>query len=137
MRFMDLLGTALGTFRIGLGKSTLDASGITAPRTHTLPDLSGTLALVSQLGGGGGTPATTVTVTFPAAGAKVITQTVTVTGAALGQKVITSPVNDTDELEMDMLACAGVVTSVNTVLLTVASIGGAHHGPRNINLQLS
>ena len=60
MRFMDLLGTALGTFRIGFGKSTLDASGITTPRTHVLPDQDGTLALVSQIGGGGGISAAQV-----------------------------------------------------------------------------
>ena len=49
-----LLGTLQTTFRIGLGKSTLDASAITAPRNHVLPDQSGTLALTSQLGGGNG-----------------------------------------------------------------------------------
>lgn len=50
----DLLGTLQTTFRIGLGKSTLDASAITAPRNHVLPDQSGTLALTSQLGGAKG-----------------------------------------------------------------------------------
>lgn len=93
------------------------------------------LATQSQLGGG--TPATTVAVTFPADGTTIVTQSVTVTGATVGQKIICSPVNDTDELEMDMLVCAGIVTSNNTVKLTVASIGQAHHGVRNINIQRS
>jgi hypothetical protein len=88
-------------------------------------------------GGGGGSPAVTVAVTFPAAGATVITQSVTVTGATVGQKVICSAVNDTDELEMDMLVCAGVVSAADTVKLTVASVGQAHHGARNINIQRS
>lgn len=137
----DLIGTVYDTLRIGFGKSTLDASAITAPRTHVLPNQSGTLALTSQLAGG--TPATTVTVTFPASGSTVITQNVTVTGATIGQKVIASPSLDmpagvaADELEMDMLTCAGVVIATDTVRLTVASIGGSHSGARNINLQLS
>ena len=45
----DLLGTTLSSFKIGVNKSTLDASAITAARNHALPNLSGTLALTSQL----------------------------------------------------------------------------------------
>jgi hypothetical protein len=41
----DLLGTFSTTFRIGKGKAILDASGLTAARTFTLPDASGTLSL--------------------------------------------------------------------------------------------
>lgn len=88
-------------------------------------------------GGGGGIPAVTVSVTFPNSGATVVTQFITVTGATVGQKIICSPVNDTDELEMDMLVCAGVVSAADTVKLTVASVGQAHHGARNINIQRS
>lgn len=47
----DLVGTVNTVFRIGLGRASLDASGLTAPRTLALPNLSGTLALTSQLGG--------------------------------------------------------------------------------------
>jgi hypothetical protein len=85
--------------------------------------------------GGSGSPITTVAVTFPSSGSKVLTQTVTVSGATLGQKIICSALNDTDELEMDMLVCSGVVTATDTVKLTVSSIGEAHHGVRNINIQ--
>lgn len=53
-RWSDLLGTVESVFKIGLGKASLDASGLTQARTLTLPDQSGTLALTSQLGGGGG-----------------------------------------------------------------------------------
>jgi hypothetical protein len=88
-------------------------------------------------GGGGGTPAVTVPVTFPAYGSKVITQTVSVPGATVGQKVFAVPHNDTDELEMDMLTCAGLVTALDTVRLTVTSVGQAHAGIRNINIQVS
>ena len=41
----DLIGTTETAFKIGKGKSTLDASGLTAARTHVLPDAGGTLAL--------------------------------------------------------------------------------------------
>ena len=64
-RWSDLLGTVESVFRIGLGKATLDASALTAPRTLTLPDTSGTLALTSQLGGGGGSSGV-VTIDFGA-----------------------------------------------------------------------
>jgi hypothetical protein len=53
-RWSDLLGTVESVFRIGLGKASLDASGLTSARTLTLPDQSGTLALTSQLAGLGG-----------------------------------------------------------------------------------
>ncbi len=54
MRWQDLIGTVSNTLRIGLGKSTLDASAITAPRTHNLPNQSGTIALLSDISGGSG-----------------------------------------------------------------------------------
>lgn len=53
-RWSDLIGTVESIFRIGLGKASLDASGLTQSRTLLLPDSSGTIALTSQLGGGGG-----------------------------------------------------------------------------------
>jgi len=43
----DLAGTLLRAFRIG--DATLDADALTAPRTHALPDQSGTLALRSEI----------------------------------------------------------------------------------------
>ena len=48
-RFADLLGTVKATFGIGPkgARATLDASGLTASRTHTLPDASGTVVLTS------------------------------------------------------------------------------------------
>jgi hypothetical protein len=45
----DLLGTVSNVFTIGLKKASLDASGLSAPRTFTLPDLAGTVALSSQI----------------------------------------------------------------------------------------
>lgn len=44
--FARLLGTMLSAFKVG--KATLDASGLTTARTHTLPNADGTLALLSQ-----------------------------------------------------------------------------------------
>lgn len=88
-------------------------------------------------GGGGGGLSVVVAVTFPAAGATTLTGNVTVSGAAVGQKVIAGVVNDTDELEMDMLVCAAVVVATDTVKITTQSVGRAHHGLRNINLHLS
>lgn len=43
---------------------------------------------------------------------------------------------DADELEMDMLACAGRVISNGMVRLTVASSSGPVRGQRNINVSL-
>lgn len=43
MKLIDWLGTTATSWRIG--RAILDASGLTAARTHTLPDASGTLAL--------------------------------------------------------------------------------------------
>lgn len=50
----NLKGTLEPIFRIGLSKGVLDASALTAERTLALPDISGTIALTSQLSGGGG-----------------------------------------------------------------------------------
>lgn len=44
----DLLGTLQTAFRVG--KSSLNASALTALRTHTLPDASGKLALIAPFG---------------------------------------------------------------------------------------
>lgn len=59
--FSDILGTVLDTFRVG--RSTLNASAVTAARTLTLPDASGTVALTSQLGTIAGQNANNVTIT--------------------------------------------------------------------------
>lgn len=136
----DLIGTVYSTLRIGLNKSTLDASGITAPRTHVLPDESGTLALTSQLGGGS---VYVREVDFGSPGAVEKFFTVTITGATTGQRVIATPSLDMpagvdeDELEMDPLVCAARVSATNTVRLLVASpAGGRISGKRNINITI-
>lgn len=49
MTWNDLIGTVRTVFKIGLNKASLDAGALTAPRTFTLPDLAGTLALLSQI----------------------------------------------------------------------------------------
>jgi hypothetical protein len=50
-RFADILGTLGTSFGIGpkASRAVLDASALTAPRTHALPDKSGTLALTSDV----------------------------------------------------------------------------------------
>ena len=60
----NLIGTVETVFKIGLNRASLDAGALTAPRNYTLPNLSGTLALTSQLGGGGGV---TISPTAPVA----------------------------------------------------------------------
>lgn len=53
----NLLGTLETTFRIGRSRAALDASGLSAARTLTLPDASVSLAGVAgQLGGTGASP---------------------------------------------------------------------------------
>lgn len=85
----DLLGSLQPIFRIGLGKAALDASAITAPRTHVLPDQSGTLALTSQLGGGGSTPLQTL-VTLPYSAGGMSTINVTSAGVTTGSIILAS-----------------------------------------------
>ena len=48
--FSDLAGTLRAAFRVGLGM--LDASALTAARTHALPNKSGTIALLDDVSGG-------------------------------------------------------------------------------------
>jgi hypothetical protein len=45
----NVLGTLEPILRIGLNKAALDTSLITTPKTYQLPNIGGTLALVSQL----------------------------------------------------------------------------------------
>jgi hypothetical protein len=46
----DLVGTKVPSFTIGAGApATLDASTLSAARTHALPDASGTLATTDQI----------------------------------------------------------------------------------------
>ena len=45
--FSDLLGTTRNAFTIG--KSSLNASSLTASRTVTIPDKSGTVAMLSDI----------------------------------------------------------------------------------------
>lgn len=47
----DLQGTRSSTF--GVADAVLDAASLTAPRTYELPDKSGVIALLSDIGGGG------------------------------------------------------------------------------------
>lgn len=46
-RFANLMGTVLGSF--GIGRATLDASGLTANRAIVLPDKAGTVAMLDDL----------------------------------------------------------------------------------------
>lgn len=48
----DLVGTLKTTFRIAL--ATITAAGLSAARTYTLPNKSGTFAMLDDVGGGGG-----------------------------------------------------------------------------------
>lgn len=110
------------TFSVGLRKSTLDATGITAPRNHALPDASGTLALTSQLGGGIALVQTTLNVPTPAAVyAEIVLPAAGVTGAS---KIIANYVrlldaeNDLEEIsDTDMsLAAVGEAGQIRFVL---------------------
>ena len=47
-RWLDLIGTVSTVLKIGLNKASLDAGALTAPRTFTLPDVAGTLALTAS-----------------------------------------------------------------------------------------
>jgi hypothetical protein len=63
--YSDLNGVTVDEFSID--DATLDASGLTAARTFTLPDASGTVALTSDIAGGslfidGGAPDSVYTV---------------------------------------------------------------------------
>lgn len=83
-----------------------------------------------------------VTVDFGSTPANAKAFSVTVSGATVGQKVIAVPSLDMpagvddDELEMDMLMCAGRVTAADTVRLIVSSSWGPITGQRNINVVL-
>lgn len=61
----DLIGTTATSLKIGKAKATLDASGLSAARTFTLPDKTGTVSLV------GDAAASAVSLTLTAASAKV------------------------------------------------------------------
>ena len=93
-------------------------------------------------GGGAGT-LYAVTVDFGSVPVAQKFFSVSVAGAALGNKVVISPSLDMpagiteDELEMDMLVCAGRVTAADTVRILVSSVnGGTLTGQRNLNLIL-
>lgn len=64
--YSDLLGTMRSTFRISSGSNsvTLTTSGVTAARTLTLPDKSGTIATMSDVGGSASIAKGTTTVDF-------------------------------------------------------------------------
>ena len=53
-RFADLIGTLADTFSIGPKgtRAKFDASGLTAERTITMPDASGTLKVTGHYDGG-------------------------------------------------------------------------------------
>lgn len=46
--FKNIAGTVLDTFRVGF-RVILSASGLTAPRTYTLPDRDGEVALRAEV----------------------------------------------------------------------------------------
>jgi hypothetical protein len=106
-------------------------------------NLSMSGATLNASGGGGSFAVTSVTVDFGSVPVSSKAFSVTVTGASVGQKVIASASLDMpgtlsdDELEMDMLACAGRVTATNTVRVIVACVAGSQiTGQRNINITL-
>lgn len=49
----DLIGTIKSVFRVGFGKAVIDASGLSGERTFTLPNKSGTFALLDDVTGVG------------------------------------------------------------------------------------
>ena len=52
---LSILSKLRGTLQsaFGINRATLDASALTAARSYTLPDQSGTVALLSDIAGGG------------------------------------------------------------------------------------
>lgn len=86
-RYLNLKGTTETAFKIG--KALLDASGLTAARTHTLPDKAGTFAMLSDLAAG----STLNTAQASGAGPTLTTTeatigTVTITGVDAGSTVL-------------------------------------------------
>lgn len=117
--FADILGTLRSTFRVN--KATLDASALTAARSFALPNVAGTLALTSQLGG-----AVTATVDFGSQPVDGATFTIA-DAAALTTSRITMSVSaafpdgrEADELEMDGItaSAACLANGVITACLT-------------------
>ena len=51
--WQDLVGTIKQTFRIGIDRAVVDASGLSVERTFALPDKSGTFALLDDVSGVG------------------------------------------------------------------------------------
>lgn len=112
--YLDLIGTLRSTLRIG--NSTLDASALSALRNHVLPNISGTLALTSQLGGGGGTFGQ-ATVDFGSDNAGSITVSVA-NAAVTSASVIALSLGgvpgwrDSDEMELaDIQLSLGAITN--------------------------
>jgi hypothetical protein len=140
----DVLTRADGDGRYSLGSHTHSGLAPTGGTTGqvlkknsaTNYDYSWT---ADATGGGGGVAPVQATVDFGLGKLEIVAD-VTVTGATVGQKVVATPSMDMpsgvseDELEMDMLACAGRVVSTNTVRLTVASLRSGIVGQRNINV---
>lgn len=126
----DLLGTSETAFRIGKAKSKLDAGALTAARTHTLPDASGTLALTSQLSGAN---AGTVTLTF---GADVSMARTTVANAAISATSVPQFVpgstashnNDEHTVEQYDLKVAKIIPGVSFDVVMLARGKGRLHG---------
>jgi len=46
----DLVGTIKTVFRVGFSKAVIDAGGLSAERVYELPDQSGTVALLDDIG---------------------------------------------------------------------------------------
>jgi hypothetical protein len=101
--FSDMLGTTLDSFKVG--RATLSAALVTSPRSFSLPDQSGTLALVSQLGGS--VPAIEVVVDLGSSPISGGTFTVADAAATTASKVkawVSGSMpdgRDSDELECD------------------------------------
>ena len=73
----DLAGTLRSAFRVA--RATFDAAGLTAARTVTLPDKSGTLAMLDDLGAGGDVDWTIVTAGQTLAAASPLVAAITTT----------------------------------------------------------
>mgnify|MGYP000508730406 CR=1 FL=1 len=95
----------------------------------------------SIAGASGSALAATVTVDFGSSGKRTVSQAFTVTGASTSQTIVASASLDMpgslspDELEMDHIVAAAMVTATDTVLV-VASSNSVVGGQRNINLIL-
>lgn len=140
----DLLGTLSPVFKIGLNKATIDTTLITTPKTFSLPDQSGTLALTSQLGGGAS--ATKGTETITCAPNDDVSKVTVAAPTILSNSVVMASVSNTasfshsaDEhmIEQMDVKVTNIIAGVSFDLALVARSKSGLSGSYNVNYLLN